>query len=188
VDTQSELGGSACTNGHVLTVGQRFCPECGQPVAPGTRLSSSEPTRSPSRDSESEPEALNTSKTLENSSWPEPRPLNRKHVKVAIISVAVAALVAVGIVLALTLGHSSVPQTSTAAYKNGYSTSLQGGTWQPGLSVSQNCLQWFDDGPEGSFDGSQNGGGYPASWQTNWVAGCTAAVIASNNGGMGFDG
>jgi hypothetical protein len=115
-----------------------------------------------------------------------PRP--KAHVKFAIIAVAVAALAAGGVVVASSVGHSSVPQTSTAAYKNGYSSGQSGGTWESGLSVSQNCQQLFDDGPDGSFEGTPVGGGYPASWQTNWVAGCVAGIIQSNNGGMGFSG
>ena len=73
-----------CTNGHVLKADQRFCAECGQPAA--GHATPLPPSPSPVTDKTS---------------------LDRKHVRAAIIGIIVAALIAVGVMVALSLHHWS---------------------------------------------------------------------------------
>jgi hypothetical protein len=73
-----------CANGHPLTVGQRFCAECGQPAA-----------------------VRETPFPPGPSSEPDKAPANRKHVGAAIIGIVVIALIAAGVVVGLDMSHGA---------------------------------------------------------------------------------
>src|SRR5271165_1727307 len=88
MDTESQLGGSVCANGHPLTVGQAFCPTCG----------------SAARNEYARPEW----NLLNEKSTKTSKPKTDKTVIAWTVALLVAVILAVGIFFAVS-HHSSTP-------------------------------------------------------------------------------
>jgi hypothetical protein len=170
-----------CANGHPLTSGQRYCPECGLEIRmdtlrnPSLSASSSEnglPLDTvPKKDTHYRNNLGEWVPVAPSAASTPPRP--KAHVKFAIIAVAVAALAAVGLVVALSLHHSS----ESISYKDGYSAGKQMAQQQISAAASNPAADACD---VSATLPSYNGGPPSGDNTSQWTSGCIAGYNASN--------
>jgi hypothetical protein len=145
----SEAESTVCANGHMLTATQRFCPECGQAAAVPDRAL---------------PAGLSQTGKA---------PTNGKHVRTIIICTVIAALIAVGVVVALSLHHSS----ESISYRDGYSAGKQMAQQQISAAASNPAANACD---VSATLPSYNGGPPSGDNTSQWTSGCIAGYNASN--------